>query len=89
MAKASFTRKGNVKVTMSVDQYVAIMAILNHVRLGYDGTYTNAVSKFVIDMSDHTDVYGDLEFCIQDVIDHKIGVSIDTDDSFSVEFKDN
>lgn len=88
MAKASFTRKGNVKVTMTTDQFVAIMAVLNHVRLGYSGTHTNAVSEFMIDMSDHIDVYDSLEFCIQDATD-QIGASIDTDGSFSVEFKDN
>ena len=87
MAKAKYTNNGNVKVTMTEDQFVGILALLSHVRLGYNGSYTNEISQFVIDIMDKSEPGTVLEEEI-DVASDCVGVSIDSDGDFCIEFKE-
>ena len=52
MAKASYTKNGNIKVTMTEEQYVAIRALLDKVVLGNDNVMTSAVSDLCVDLGD-------------------------------------
>lgn len=49
MTKAKFTKSGNVKVTMSHEQYLVISAILGHTRLGTDNWMGQAIGRYLID----------------------------------------
>ena len=50
MAKVKYTDNANVKLTMSEDQYVAVMAILNKVRLGRDSYTKGILTDLLIDV---------------------------------------
>ena len=50
MTKAKFKSPGIIKVTMTDDQYIAIAAILQHVRLGSDNYMTRAVIDYLADL---------------------------------------
>lgn len=50
MAKAKFKTPGIIKVTMTDDQYIAIAAILRHVRLGGGNYLKNAVRDYIADL---------------------------------------
>jgi hypothetical protein len=56
MAKAKYTNNGNIKVTMSEEQYVAIRAILDKVVLGDANIMTRAISDLVVDLADRSDL---------------------------------
>ncbi|MHB8123793.1 MAG: hypothetical protein ACYDG4_16785 [Desulfuromonadaceae bacterium] len=60
MAKAKITDLGNVKVSMTRDQYIAVMAILQHVRLGRTYPAAAEISDLVIDLQEFNS-YADLE----------------------------
>ena len=50
MAKVKYTDNANVKLTMSEDQYIAVMAILNKVRLGRDSYTKGILTDLLIDV---------------------------------------
>lgn len=47
MTKAKFKSPGIIKVTMTDDQYIAIAAILQHVRLGIDNYLARGVVDYI------------------------------------------
>lgn len=85
MAKAKYTDNGNIKVTMSTDEFTAILAVLQHVRLGSAGVYTNAASQFLIDM-ESTEPFCDYEDLIMDASDC-VAIQIQELDSWHIEFR--
>jgi len=63
MAKVKITDNGNVKVTMSVDQWITINAILSNCRMGYKEGMTTYLSEFLTDVEWFND-----ENCFEDDI---------------------
>jgi hypothetical protein len=89
MAKAKFTNKGNVQVTMTEDQYIALRAILDKVVLGHGDRNTKAITDLVVDLTDNfeTNVMG-LDEYITEACD-VLGVQLETDHgelSWSIKF---
>lgn len=66
MAKAKYTKNGNVQVTMTEDQWSAIVNLLVNVRLGSTSVPENAISDLVIDLETFNDIY--LDTCVVSVI---------------------
>lgn len=52
MAKAKYKDNGNIKVTMSEEQWFAVLAILHHVRLGGATQLGRAITDLVIDLDE-------------------------------------
>ena len=52
MTKARFTDNGNVKLTVSVDQFIIIYQLLERVRLGTVGRGKNEVYEFLEDLQE-------------------------------------
>jgi hypothetical protein len=78
MAKARFTENGNVKVTMTVEQWDIICSILNNVRLGDRNLPTTHVSDLLISLEPFNNEYqfGELT---------DVGFSIDVDGDTVIE----
>ncbi len=83
MAKVKYTENGNVKVTMTHEQFVLVQAILGHVRLGMRGNadlianLTEAMSEFASEPD-----YDVISFTTDDEFGNKItieDVTIETD----------
>ena len=82
MTKAKFKSPGVIKVTMTDDQYIAIAAILQHVRMGGDNYLKRAISDYINDLDafncEHllddviTEIADDLEF----IHSQSLGMSI-------------
>lgn len=85
MAKAKWTQNGNVKVTMSQEQWTAINAILVNVRLGFGGM-KEEISYFLEDTEWFNHESG-LDDAIINNSDRVWG-SVDKEDGFVIELKD-
>ena len=82
MTKAKFKSPGVIKVTMTDDQYIAIAAILQHVRMGGDNYLKRALGDYLKDLDafnrEHllddviTEIADDLEF----IHSQSLGMSI-------------
>lgn len=82
MTKAKFKSPGIIKVTMTDDQYLAIAAILQHVRLGGGNYLTHGVIDYIDDLGpfncEHlfddkiSEIAGEIEF----IYNQRTGVSI-------------
>lgn len=84
MVKAKLTDSGNVKVTMSVDQWVAINAILSNVRLGSKPGLTTVISDFLIGLDGFNTEMGFDEDIFY--YSEKVGVSL-TEDGMVIELE--
>jgi hypothetical protein len=83
MAKAKITDLGNVKVTMSRDQYIAVMAILNRVRLGRSYPARSKISDLVIDLEEFNS-YEDIEEEVDYLTEH-VSFSYNEEEGFVIE----
>ncbi len=68
MAKAKFTKNGNVKVTLDPGEYNAIISILDHVRLGHSSLATASVSDIAVSLSEFNDMHFSEEYRDQVIV---------------------
>ena len=59
MAKARFTKKGNVQVVMSPEQWDVLNQIFMHVRMGDRNEPTSLFSDLLIDLTELNDQFED------------------------------
>lgn len=83
MAKAKITDLGNVKVTMTRDQYIAVMAILHRVRLGRKYPATAEITDLLIDLEGFNS-YEDLEEEVE-YLTEQISFSYNDEEGFVIE----
>lgn len=59
MAKARFTKKGNVQIVMSPEQWDVLNQIFMHVRMGNRNEPTSLFSDLLVDLTDFNDQFED------------------------------
>jgi hypothetical protein len=86
MAKARITESGNVKLTMSIEQFNVLNAIFAHVRLGNRTEARSDFSQLVIDIEKDLGTWE----CSDEFEDVSVAVSIvDDSDKVIATLKDN
>ena len=93
MAKARITEAGNVKLTMSMEQFNVLQGIFNHVRLGHDNDARAAFSQLVIDIEkdigtwEYHDEYEEISVT-GSIVDDSCEVVVPLADNFCIEIQD-
>lgn len=89
MAKAKYTKNGNVRVTMTEDQYVIFRAILDKIVLGRQPFATSVMTSLVRDLSEcGFEFENQLDDCIEDICD-RLSLSLETDERGNVSWAIN
>lgn len=93
MAKARITETGNVKLTMSIEQFNVLNAILGNVRMGDANPLRSHFSQMLIDFErdlgtwECNDEYEEVRVTAS-IVDGGCGVIVNLEDNFCIEIEE-
>ena len=93
MAKARITESGNVKLTMSIEQFNVLNAICSNVRMGNTNPLRNEFSQLMIDIErdlgtwEYNDEYEEVRVTAS-IVDINCEVIANLEDNFCIEIEE-